>query len=130
MTSATNASLKEPKPIHTHSDSVACALSKSIIALITVPFFTGAIGYVTNWTGVLMLFYPVHFRGFRASWLSSMARLAPFKIRQIISGSNASVVTAEGDRIYIGDEFRGMRLAAVTNHRLTFVGKRKVEVRW
>ena len=39
-------------------------MSKSTIALITIPFFTGVIGYVTNWTGVLMLFYPVHFRGF------------------------------------------------------------------
>jgi uncharacterized membrane protein YheB (UPF0754 family) len=58
-------------------------LSKSIIALITVPFFTGAIGYVTNWTGVLMLFYPVHFRGLRTRWLHPLARLAPFKIRQI-----------------------------------------------
>jgi hypothetical protein len=33
-------------------------LSGSTLALITVPFFAGAIGYVTNWTGVLMLFYP------------------------------------------------------------------------
>ncbi len=41
-------------------------MSKSTIALITIPFFTGVIGYVTNWTGVLMLFYPVHFRGFRS----------------------------------------------------------------
>jgi hypothetical protein len=31
-------------------------LSGSTLALITVPFFTGAIGYVTNWTGSLMLF--------------------------------------------------------------------------
>src|SRR5438105_1835096 len=37
-------------------------MSKSTLALITIPFFTGLIGYVTNWTGVLMLFYPVHFR--------------------------------------------------------------------
>jgi uncharacterized membrane protein YheB (UPF0754 family) len=51
--------------------------------LITVPFVTGAIGYLTNWTGVLMLFYPVHFRGFRAPWLQRIARLLPYKIRQI-----------------------------------------------
>ncbi len=41
-------------------------MSNSLLALITVPFFTGAIGYVTNWAGVLMLFYPVHVRGVRA----------------------------------------------------------------
>jgi len=58
-------------------------LSKSTLALVTVPFITGAIGYVTNWTGVLMLFYPVHFRGIRARWLQSVARLLPYKIQQI-----------------------------------------------
>ncbi len=51
--------------------------------MITVPFFTGVIGYVTNWTGVLMLFYPVHFRGYRAEWIHSLARLLPHKLQQI-----------------------------------------------
>jgi uncharacterized membrane protein YheB (UPF0754 family) len=58
-------------------------LKQSLLALITVPFITGAIGYVTNWTGVLMLFYPVHFKGLRAKWLQSLARLLPYKLRQI-----------------------------------------------
>src|SRR5437588_9886044 len=59
------------------------SVSESTIALITVPIVTGVIGYTTNWTGVLMLFYPVHFRGWRAPWLQSLARLLPYKIRQI-----------------------------------------------
>ena len=58
-------------------------MSKSTLALITVPFVTGAIGYLTNWTGVLMLFYPVHFKGLRAGWLQRAARMMPYKIRQI-----------------------------------------------
>ncbi|MEA2148149.1 MAG: hypothetical protein QOG59_3736, partial [Solirubrobacteraceae bacterium] len=58
-------------------------MSTSTLALITVPFVTGAIGYLTNWTGVLMLFYPVHFRGFRAPWLHRVARMLPYKLRQI-----------------------------------------------
>ncbi len=58
-------------------------MSSSTIALITVPFVTGVIGYTTNWTGVLMLFYPVHFRGVRAPWLRSLARLLPYRLRQI-----------------------------------------------
>jgi uncharacterized membrane protein YheB (UPF0754 family) len=58
-------------------------LSHSTIALITVPFFTGAIGYVTNWTGVLMLFYPVHFKGLRIRPLQPLVRLLPRKIQQI-----------------------------------------------
>jgi uncharacterized membrane protein YheB (UPF0754 family) len=64
-------------------DSVDADLTQSTIALITVPFVTGAIGYLTNWTGVLMLFYPVHFKGVRAQWLHKVARVLPYKIRQI-----------------------------------------------
>jgi uncharacterized membrane protein YheB (UPF0754 family) len=58
-------------------------VSTSTIALLTVPVVTGVIGYTTNWTGVLMLFYPVHFRGVRAKWVQSLARLLPHKLRQI-----------------------------------------------
>jgi len=58
-------------------------LSTSTIALVTVPVVTGVIGYTTNWTGVLMLFYPVHFRGWRAPWLQRVARRLPYKVRQI-----------------------------------------------
>ncbi len=57
--------------------------SRSLVALITVPFFTGAIGYLTNWTGVLMLFYPVHFKGVRIAPLRHVVRMAPRRIRQI-----------------------------------------------
>ncbi len=57
--------------------------SHGLVALITVPFITGAIGYVTNWTGVLMLFYPVHFKGLRIEPLRHLMRLFPRKIRQI-----------------------------------------------
>lgn len=58
-------------------------MSQSTLALITVPIATGVIGYVTNWTGVLMLFYPVHFKGVRAPWLQAVSRLLPYKVRQI-----------------------------------------------
>jgi uncharacterized membrane protein YheB (UPF0754 family) len=58
-------------------------VSKSTLALITVPIVTGVIGYVTNWTGVLMLFYPVHFKGWRAQWLRAASRLLPYKLQQI-----------------------------------------------
>jgi uncharacterized membrane protein YheB (UPF0754 family) len=58
-------------------------VSQSLVALITVPFFTGAIGYLTNWTGVLMLFYPVHFKGLRIAPLRYVVRMLPRRIRQI-----------------------------------------------
>jgi uncharacterized membrane protein YheB (UPF0754 family) len=64
-------------------DTVAGALSESTLALITVPFFTGVIGYVTNWTGVLMLFYPVHFKGVRSSAFRSSTKLLPRRVQQI-----------------------------------------------
>lgn len=56
--------------------------------------------------------------------------MLPFKIRQVISGANASVITLDGNRLYVGDEYKGMRLVAIKDSRLTFMGKRKIEVRW
>jgi uncharacterized membrane protein YheB (UPF0754 family) len=58
-------------------------MSHSTLALITIPVVTGVIGYVTNWTGVLMLFYPVRFRGIRAPWLLKLVRFLPHKLQQI-----------------------------------------------
>jgi uncharacterized membrane protein YheB (UPF0754 family) len=58
-------------------------VKQSTIALLTIPLFTGVIGYVTNWTGVLMLFYPVQFKGWRSKTFASLARLAPRRIQQI-----------------------------------------------
>lgn len=62
--------------------------------------------------------------------VGSAEAMLPFKIRQIISGSNASVVTDDGNRLYVGDEYKNMRLAAIQGNRLTFTGQRKIEVRW
>ncbi len=58
-------------------------MSHSTLALVTVPVVTGVIGYVTNWTGVLMLFYPVHFRGVRVAWLDRIAGRLPYRVQQI-----------------------------------------------
>ena len=56
------------------------------ISLLTVPLFTGAIGYVTNWSGVLMLFYPVRFRGVRVPGMKTLSRFFPRKVRQVPLG--------------------------------------------
>jgi uncharacterized membrane protein YheB (UPF0754 family) len=53
------------------------------ISLITIPIFTGAIGYVTNWSGVWMLFYPVRFAGVRVPGLAAVAHVLPRRIQQI-----------------------------------------------
>ena len=53
------------------------------LALLTIPLFSGAIGYLTNWSGVWMLFYPVHFAGVRFPGLRPLAGLLPRRIQQI-----------------------------------------------
>jgi len=58
-------------------------MDSQTISLITIPLFTGAIGYVTNWSGVWMLFYPVYFKGFRLPGLAPLAHLFPRRIQQI-----------------------------------------------
>ena len=35
------------------------------VKLITIPFFTGVVGWLINWTRVIMLFNPIRFHGFR-----------------------------------------------------------------
>ncbi|SDE52785.1 hypothetical protein [Rhodococcus tukisamuensis] len=51
--------------------------------LITIPLFTGIIGYITNWTGVLMLFAPVRFHGFRVPGLKLLFPLLPRRVQVI-----------------------------------------------
>ena len=54
-----------------------------ILNLITIPLFSGAIGYLTNWSGVWMLFNPVEFRGTRVPGLRALVPLLPRKVQQI-----------------------------------------------
>jgi uncharacterized membrane protein YheB (UPF0754 family) len=58
-------------------------VGSEIIKLISVPIFTGLIGYLTNWTGIWMLFEPVEFAGIRIPGLSKLVRVMPRKIQQI-----------------------------------------------
>jgi uncharacterized membrane protein YheB (UPF0754 family) len=58
-------------------------MNSDTLSLLTIPFFSGAIGYATNWTGVWMLFYPVRFAGFRTPGLRTLAGLLPRRIQQI-----------------------------------------------
>lgn len=58
-------------------------MSHHVVNLVSIPLFTGAIGYLTNWTGVVMLFSPVRFRGIRVPGLESLAGLLPRRLQQI-----------------------------------------------
>ena len=53
------------------------------LRIVTVPFFTGAIGWLINWTGLLMLFYPVRFAGWRIPGLAELATLLPRRLQEI-----------------------------------------------
>jgi uncharacterized membrane protein YheB (UPF0754 family) len=58
-------------------------MSGDLLKELTIPLFTGAIGYLTNWSGVWMLFYPVSFAGWRLPGLQRLAPILPRRIQQI-----------------------------------------------
>ncbi|MGI8864105.1 MAG: hypothetical protein ACR2JH_06845 [Solirubrobacteraceae bacterium] len=53
------------------------------LKLISIPFFTGAVGWLINWTGLIMLFNPVRFHGLRIPGLQDLATLLPRKLQEI-----------------------------------------------
>ncbi len=53
------------------------------VKLLTIPLFTGAIGWLINWTGLIMLFNPVRFHGWRVPGLLELSTLLPRKIQEI-----------------------------------------------
>src|SRR4051794_15095889 len=54
-----------------------------LIDLITIPLFTGVIGYVTNWSGVVMLFQPLRFHGAHVPGLKLLYPLLPRRVQVI-----------------------------------------------
>jgi type III secretion protein D len=62
--------------------------------------------------------------------VNSPEELLPFRIQQFNSGAMSSVVTDDGQRLYVGDSYMGFTLQRIEGRRMTFAGKRKVEVLW
>lgn len=54
----------------------------------------------------------------------------PFKIVQIVGGSNGHVVLEDGSRLFVGDEVEGLRLVLIDNNKVVFDGAQRYEVRW
>ncbi len=52
-------------------------------AFISIPFFTGIIGWLINWSGLWMLFSPVKFHGFKVPGLKEVTGLMPRKLQEI-----------------------------------------------
>src|SRR5204862_1507967 len=58
-------------------------VSGHLLKEVTIPIFSGIIGWTTNWTGVWMLFNPLEFKGFRLPGLRPLAHVMPRRIQQI-----------------------------------------------
>ena len=53
------------------------------IHVITIPIFTGVIGWLINWSGLWMLFSPVKFYGLQVPGLKAIARVIPRKLQEV-----------------------------------------------
>ena len=52
-------------------------------AFVSIPIFTGIIGFLINWSGLWMLFSPVRFHGFRVPGLRELASVLPRKLQEV-----------------------------------------------
>ncbi|WP_255151536.1 DUF445 domain-containing protein [Halorarius halobius] len=52
-------------------------------SLLLIPFITGIIGYITNWVGIRLLFYPIDFVGVRVPGMKRLVPYLPNRIQQI-----------------------------------------------
>ncbi|WGL52280.1 hypothetical protein P5P86_00265 [Nocardioides sp. BP30] len=53
------------------------------IGFLSIPVFTGVIGWLINWTGLIMLFHPIRFHGLRIRGMDQLAHLLPRKIQEV-----------------------------------------------
>ncbi|MFT4083011.1 MAG: hypothetical protein QM638_10525 [Nocardioides sp.] len=51
--------------------------------LVTVPLFTGVVGWLINWSGLYMLFFPLRFRGVRVPGLKELVSVLPRKLQEV-----------------------------------------------
>ncbi|GAB2524170.1 hypothetical protein ACFXHA_20790 [Nocardia sp. NPDC059240] len=52
-----------------------------VVDLISFPIFSAIAGWLTNWTGVLMLFWPVYFKGYRIPGLEYLYPYFPRRVQ-------------------------------------------------
>ncbi|MCW2849761.1 MAG: hypothetical protein JWR90_3735 [Marmoricola sp.] len=51
--------------------------------LVSVPVFTGIVGWLINWTGLIMLFSPVRFHGVTVPGMRQLSRVLPRKLQEV-----------------------------------------------
>jgi hypothetical protein len=49
----------------------------------TIPVFTGVVGWLINWTGLVMLFSPIRFHGVRIPGMRELATILPRKLQEV-----------------------------------------------
>jgi len=49
----------------------------------TIPLFTGVVGWLINWSGLVMLFKPVRFHGVRIPGMRELATVLPRKLQEV-----------------------------------------------
>ncbi|WP_067532673.1 hypothetical protein [Nocardia crassostreae] len=52
-----------------------------VVDLVSFPLFSAIAGWLTNWTGVLMLFWPIYFRGIRIPGLDILYPYLPRRVQ-------------------------------------------------
>ena len=53
------------------------------LSFATIPVFTGVIGWLINWSGLVMLFSPVRFHGVTVPGMRELATLLPRKLQEV-----------------------------------------------
>ncbi len=54
-----------------------------LVAFLSIPIFTGVIGWLINWSGLVMLFSPVQFHGVKVPGLRELGAVLPRKIQEV-----------------------------------------------
>lgn len=62
--------------------------------------------------------------------ITSATEQLPFTISEVITGPMASIVTSEGERVFVGDRIHGYQLTRIEPGKLIFVGERRIEIAW
>ncbi len=53
------------------------------VAFLSIPVFTGVVGWLINWSGLVMLFAPLRFHGVRVPGMRELASVLPRKIQEV-----------------------------------------------
>ena len=63
----------------------------SWVHLATIPVFTGVIGWLINWSGLYMLFAPIHFKGVAVPGMRELAGVLPRKLQEVPGIANGGL---------------------------------------